>query len=146
MPFVPGKTIKGLLREAVEEIRTLPNNTDGKDDAFGSFEDDYKSVFFTNAELKEEERADIVANDAARYLYSDLASTAILENGIAKKHSLRKMEVVVPCTLYGQILGVPEGQAAELEKAMDFVKRMGQNRNRGLGRCTISLNEEGGKQ
>ena len=74
---------------------------------------------------------------------------AIDDKGIAKEHSLRKMEVVIPCTLVGKIHDVPKEMAAEIERAVKYIKRMGQNRNRGLGRCTIESieeKEEGGKQ
>lgn len=152
MPFVPGKTVKGLLREAVEEIRGLQGKgTDDLADSFGFFDDDAEkaqkgSMFFVNAELKKEEYNAIVDNDAARYMFSDVANTAIDEDGIAKEHSLRRTEVVVPCIMYGEILDVPESLASELEKAIGFVKRIGQNRNRGLGRCTMSVIKEGGEQ
>lgn len=78
-------------------------------------------------------------------MYRSIASTAIDENGIAKEHSLRKIEVVVPCTLYGEIIDVPENMAEEIINAFKYIKRLGQNRNRGLGRCTISM-EKGGMQ
>ncbi len=158
MPFVPGKTMKGLIREAVEEIRHLQ----GKDlndtelaEAFGSEVEKEKydvrrgTMFFANAELCKDEYDAIVSNKAARFMYRDIASTAIDENGIAKEHSLRKIEVVVPCTLHGAIYGVPEDLVDEIKKSIGFIKRMGQNRNRGLGRCTISsvsVEKEGGEQ
>ena len=155
MPFVPGKTIKGLVREAVEEIRNLRGkNTDDLVDTFGFFDKDpltakKGSMFFTNAELaKNAELATteydaIVSNDASRFMYRDIASTAIGNDGIAKDHSLRKIQVVVPCTLHGEILNVPdEGMANEIIQSFGFIKRMGQNRNRGLGRCTITGRKE----
>lgn len=150
MPFIPGKTIKGLVREAVEEIRGLQekNLDDNFFDAFGFFEKDKEqmkkgSMFFTNAEFKKEEYEAITSNDAARFMYRDIASTAIDNDGIAKEHSLRKMEVVVPCTLQGEILNVPNDVLAdEIVRSFGFIKRMGQNRNRGLGRCTITGRKE----
>lgn len=148
MPFVPGKTIKGLVREAVEEIRGFqPKSTDDLNDAFGFFDEDpltakKGSMFFKNAVLNPEEYDAIVSNDAARFMCRDIASTAIDKDGIAMEHSLRKMEVVVPCTLYGKILNVPNELADEIIEAMKFIKRMGQNRNRGLGRCTITGRKE----
>lgn len=149
MPFVPGKTIKGLVREAVEEIRELQGSTNFTDlrEAFGFFEKDKEemekgSMFFTNATLNEKEYEAIVSNDAARFMYRDIASTAIDNDGIAKEHSLRKMEVVVPCALHGEILNVPEEIADEIIQSFGFIKRMGQNRNRGLGRCTITGRKE----
>ena len=158
MPFVPGKTMKGLIREAVEEIRHLQ----GKDlndtelaEAFGSEveKENYDvrrgTMFFANAVLETKEYDAIVSNKAARFMYRDIASTAIDENGIAKEHSLRKIEVVVPCTLHGAIYGVPKDLTDEIKNSFGFIKRMGQNRNRGLGRCTISsvsVEKEGGEQ
>lgn len=156
MPFIPGKTIKGLVREAVEEIRGLQvKNLDGNFfDAFGFFEKDKEqmekgSMFFTNATLEQKKGQDeelkeydiIVSNNAVRFMYRDIASTAIDNDGIAKEHSLRKMQVVVPCTLYGEILNVPDDMADDIIQSFGFIKRMGQNRNRGLGRCTITVVE-----
>lgn len=146
MPFIPGKTLKGLIREAVLETRHLRGKDIDNDfeKAFGYFDeetdkDDMKrgNMFFANATLEENEYKTIVSNDAARFMYRDIASTAIDDNGIAKDHSLRKMEVVVPCTLHGEILNVPEEMVDEIVFSFGFIKRLGQNRNRGLGRCTI---------
>ena len=41
MPFVPGKTIKGLVREAVSEIRSFKGATEDEKfvEAFGFFDD-----------------------------------------------------------------------------------------------------------
>lgn len=150
MPFVPGKTIKGLVREAVEEIRGFQDKEVDKKfvEAFGFFDDKEQKekgcVFFTNAELKKEEYDAIISNNAVRFMYRDIASTSIDNDGIAKEHSLRKMEVVVPCTLQGDILNVPNDVLAdEIIRSLGFIKRMGQNRNRGLGRCTITGRKEG---
>ena len=167
MPFIPGKTMKGLVREAVEELFFLTDGFKNEDKVkdfiktFGNSEDrDAKiyvvptgleeskdfmkrsEAFFTNAVLNKAEYDAIDVNDAARFMYRDIASTSIKENGIAKVHSLRKMQVVVPCTLYGEILNVPEDMADEIIQSFGFIKRMGQSRNRGLGRCTITGRKE----
>lgn len=155
MPFIPGKTIKGLVREAVEEIRGFQGKQDAEAfvKAFGFFDDKERKekgcMFFTNASLEQKKEQDeelkeydiIVSNNAARFMYRDIASTAIDNDGIAKEHSLRKMQVVVPCTLYGEILNVPDDMAGDIIQSFGFIKRMGQNRNRGLGRCTITVVE-----
>lgn len=148
MPYVPGKTIKGLVREAIEEIRRLQSNIDVSDidAAFGFFKDNENMgkgcLFFTNAELSEAEYNAIVSNKAAHFLFRSISNTAIGDNGIAKDNSLRKTQFVVPCTLYGEILSVPDALASELETSFGFIKRLGQMRNRGYGRCTISVMEE----
>ena len=153
LPFVPGKTVKGLVREAVEEIRQLQKKSiDDLHQAFGFFDSnkgtigkDSKekgSMFFTNAELSQEEHDAIVANGAARFMYRTIASTAIESDGIAKQHSLRKIQTVVPCKVYGRILNVPNSLDDEIIMTTKFIKRLGQNRNRGFGRCIISAEKE----
>ena len=162
LPFVPGKTMKGLIREAIEEME-LPIEENDRNlfiQAFGNSEDrnansrlteesenyDFLQkgeTFFTNAELSEDEHRAIVSNNAARFMYRSISSTAIDNEGIAVDHSLRKMEVVVPCTLHGEIKNVPDNMADEVLDALRYIKRLGQNRNRGLGRCTIKDEKEG---
>lgn len=148
LPFVPGKTIKGLVREAMEDMMSLK---EVKDDspfikAFGYFDDkDTKErgeMFFTNAELSKEEREAIISNNTARFMCRSISSTAIDENGIAEEHSLKKMQVVVPCVLHGEIINVRDELKTDISNALKYIKRMGQNRNRGLGRCTIAIMED----
>lgn len=149
LPFVPGKTIKGLVREAVENIVFLKkeDKTDAINKAFGFFDNKDNSnkgeLFFTNAELDGNEAKAIVSNNLQSYMYRSVASTAIKKDGIAKDHSLRKVEVVVPCKLEGMIKNVPAELAKELLDGLKYVKRLGVNRNRGLGRCKISGEEVG---
>lgn len=160
LPYVPGKTMKGLVREAVEDIFTFR----GKDKStlvacFGNAEDrdndihnaDSKmqkgAAYFANAELPDGEAGRIISEQLQPYLYRSISATAIDDNGIAKEHSLRKMQVVVPCTLKGSILDVPDELAGDVKDGLRMIKRLGQNRNRGLGRCDITIiNQEGGKQ
>ena len=149
LPFIPGKTIKGLLREAVEEYAAVTKCVDADKikEVFGYFVDSNDlgkgSAFFTNAELANEEQNSIVRNHNKELLYKRLSATAIGENGIAKNHSLRRIEVVVPCKLYGYIHHVPEDFEDVIEKSLGLIKRLGSWRNRGLGRCTIkNIKEE----
>ncbi|MBD5358029.1 MAG: CRISPR-associated protein [Bacteroides sp.] len=161
LPYIPGKTVKGLLREAIEDIITFYG---GKEDprnqslyqyfieAFGIFIDntdnpDLKNVmergnaFFTNAELPKDAQDIIESEKLYPYIYRTLSSTAIDPNGIAVDHSLRRIEVAVPCTLYGKILGLPDdGEFNKLvADGLSYIKRLGQNRNRGLGRCSFTI-------
>lgn len=150
LPFIPGKTIKGLFREAVGDVLHFNKIFDEKKDsfhkAFGYFnsEEDVRQgdCFFTNAELPENQRKVIIKNKISQYLYHTVASTAI-ENGIAKDKSLRRIETVAPCKLVGNILNVPDDLEKDIENGLGFIKRLGLNRNRGLGRCQITI-EKGG--
>lgn len=151
MPFIPGRTIKGLVREAAENYLRFSGKQEliaMLNTAFGveaSTENNGKMgcMHFENAVLSEKEYAAIVENEAQDYLYDKLTSTAIGKDGVVKDFSLRSMEVTVPCTLYGTIINVPEQLRTVLADSLGLIKRIGQKRNRGLGRCDV---KEGGIQ
>ena len=54
----------------------------------------------------------------------------------------RRIETVVPCTLYASISGIDVTDEKMLMEAMMYIKRMGTGRNRGYGRCKISVGKE----
>lgn len=145
MPFIPGKTLKGLVREAAENYMSFCGSSDETliEKAFGKEGQTMGCMHFGNAVLDEKEYKAIVANNAQEQLYEKITTTAIGDDGIARDHSLRSMETVVPCTLYATVSGVPEELEALLEQSLGLIKRMGQKRNRGLGRCDI---KRGGKR
>lgn len=142
MPYVPGRTIKGLLREAAEslsekEIVAMVFGVSGDQDNHKVGE-----AFFGNATLTTAEYQYITEQKLTKHLFQTFASTAIDEQGLARDNSLRKIETVVPCKLEGRILNVPDESIALLKQAMSFVKRMGTGRNRGYGRCKITIKKE----
>ncbi|MDE5997220.1 MAG: CRISPR-associated protein [Muribaculaceae bacterium] len=163
VPYIPGKTVKGLIREAAEDIIRFRSGKDKELDsvrhrfaieAFGYFDGKSETegerpemtrgtAYFTNALLPEHEQASIVDGSLQPYLFRTISSTAIDNNGIAVDHSLRRMEVTVPCTLEGEILNLPDDEDFRkiITDAMRYVKRLGQNRNRGLGRCAFTVVE-----
>ena len=161
LPFIPGKTIKGLVREAVEDYYTFNNteiselfikyyrNPQQIEDKFLNKKDDignnidairFGSLFFSNAELPDNERKEIIKQHAQDFMYTSIASTRIDENSTASKTSLRKTEITIPCKLKFFIQSEEEISKEFLEiinKSVGLIKRIGQNRNRGLGRCQI---------
>ena len=169
LPFIPGKTIKGLVREAVEDYYTftkteIPDlfvkyfgNSKDKDnrnpqqikDRFLDKKDEignnidairFGTLFFSNAELPRNERNELTKQHAQDFMYASIASTRIDDNGTASKTSLRKTEVTIPCRLQFFIQSDEEISKEFLEiinKSVGLIKRIGQNRNRGLGRCQI---------
>ena len=146
LPYVPGKTIKGLIKEAVDLL--YPDNKDTNDynSVFGiSGEGKKKSIrsdsFFKDATLLDNERKFIVLKKNACHLYQTISSTAITDEGIADDKTLRKIQVCIPCELEGEILDVPEGIAEVIISSLNYIKRLGAWRNRGLGRCTFKLVE-----
>lgn len=148
LPFIPGKTVKGLMREAAFDYINLTKAESQPtlfQELFGTVEN-RSETYFGNACLSKEEQEWIVANNATKHLYDRKASTAINDNGTAKKHSLRSMEIVVPCTLEGEVVNAPEGARQLLKAAVGLIKCLGTNRSHGLGRCTITIEEKGGNQ
>jgi CRISPR/Cas system CSM-associated protein Csm3 (group 7 of RAMP superfamily) len=153
-PYIPGKTLKGLLKEAAVEMIQLKGENHGQSDfikkLFGYFDEKpvgeskihtKGSAFFSNAELNVGLRNEAKEKNLTDFLYRDIASTSIEENGIAKAHSLRRMETVIPCELVATINGVDNEYEDDLIKCLKYIKRLGQNRNRGLGRCTFTIIE-----
>ena len=155
LPFVPGKTIKGLVRDAAQ---ILGYNDPSFDQLFGTLAH-RSETFFTDATMLEDEKIFVLSeddrvlseddrvlskSDRVNYLYESLSATQIDDDGLAKNNSLRKVQVVVPCMLEGMIIDVPESMQEAVENCLKYIKRLGSWRTRGLGRCTISIVKEGG--
>lgn len=157
LPYIPGKTIKGLVREALENIIKFRgiNKQQIINENFGVFteekteEEDNEgetkkmlrgNIFFTNAQLSEELTDSLLSQENLyRFMYRSVASTAIEETGVARKHSLRRVQTTIPCELYGEIININDELINELKEALGFIKRLGVGRNRGLGRCKFTV-------
>lgn len=150
LPFVPGKTIKGLLREASETLAALAPDkypvSDVIEKIYGKANDSKSPepilqgcAFFSNAGFPKEDKDFILKNKYTQNLFTSVSSTAIDDAGIAEEHSLRRTEVALPCVLVGEVLNLPEDGGKLMYDSMAFVKRLGANRNRGLGRCRFTV-------
>jgi CRISPR/Cas system CMR subunit Cmr4 (Cas7 group RAMP superfamily) len=130
LPYVPGKTIKGLLKEMVSHLDKQKVKK-----IFGDEGEEIATSFFSNATLDDATRNYLNKNQQLRKnLYSKVTSTKIGNNGVAQSKTLREVEVVIPLILVG-IIHTDEEEL--LSKAMMMIKQIGMNRNRGLGRCEI---------
>lgn len=161
LPFIPGRTLKGLLRESAETMKSFhPGFIPGKfiDEVFGprteegasgqasEYEIGYGS-FFGNAELSSELSSALAkeqdGENLKSYLYHNISSTAIGKDGKgqALDHTLRRMQVTIPLNLYAYIDNFPDEEEyiQYMNRCFKWVKRMGVNRNRGLGRCFFEL-------
>lgn len=136
LPYLPGKTIKGLVREMFE----LNENEESLLKNYGAEGSDRGLLYFTNAQINDKTKEQIVSNSLQDNLYDVIASTKIDKNGVAIDNSLREIEVVVPIELEGEILDIEsEDDFRKVSNSLKMVKRMGLNRNRGLGRCKIEV-------
>jgi CRISPR/Cas system CSM-associated protein Csm3 (group 7 of RAMP superfamily) len=141
LPYVSGKTIKGLIREAMLDIQEANPAIISEEDIKSILEtsDLAPSAYFSNAELPLAEQNEI-AGELSHFLYRNIASTQIEKNGTAKGGSLRVQEVTMPLTLVGKITGIQsEEHAHKLKMALQWVRCLGVNRNRGLGRCKFEV-------
>lgn len=132
LPYIPGKTIKGLIKEQ-------SNNNKFLEICFGEKGNKIGYCHFSNLEIEENTKKSIIKNSLQNQLFDQIASTKIDENGIAKSGSLREIEVVIPISLFGEIKNIPNEYKYEMLNCLKKVKRMGLNRNRGLGRCIIDV-------
>ena len=132
LPYIPGKTIKGLIKEQ-------SNNDKFLEICFGEEGNKIGKCHFSNAEIEENNKKIIINDSLQNQLFDEIASTKIdKENGIAESGSLREIEVVIPMKLYGEITNIPDEYKQEMINCLKKIKRMGLNRNRGLGRCVIT--------
>jgi hypothetical protein len=138
LPYVAGKIIKGLSREMAE----LLEDEGFVKECFGGKGVMMGRCYFSNATLERKTAEQIISNHLQDNLYDIIASTQIDDKtGVAKDNSLREIEVVVPLSLTGEIQDVPEVYVKNLTQALRMIKRMGLNRNRGLGRCEFVVEE-----
>ena len=147
LPYIPGKTIKGLLKNAcndIADINDLKISKETINQIFGKYADKTDksvagSAIFGNATICIDESKEIIENGLEKYLFKNISSTAIDENtGIASPKSLRSMEICMPITLNGSI-EIDEKHKEAITLASKWVRHIGVNRNRGLGRCTIAI-------
>ncbi len=154
LPYIPGKTLKGLIKDGMQTLVDVNSDMINQEDInqlFGREADENHGLvgtcFFTNASISEPIATFLGADglEYQKYLYRKLTSTAIVgETGVSMDHSLRSMEATIPIVLEGQILNVADDHQSHLEQAMQMVKFLGVGRNRGLGRCTFEIKEKKG--
>jgi CRISPR/Cas system CSM-associated protein Csm3 (group 7 of RAMP superfamily) len=143
LPMIPGRTVKGLLRDAAKTINGFDNSLITNQfivDVFGK-EDMPTTCFFSNATLSQKLAEKIIQENRQYALYQVLSSTQIDADGQAKEGSLRQLEVTIPIILYGMIDDFPNNHSyrAQIIHCLNWVKQLGLNRNRGLGRCQFSI-------
>ena len=142
MPYIGGKTIKGLIRDGAEFVKEHSTLIDDDfiNNVFGKEDSDYQANKaanpenkFTSAVLKEK-----INKEYAPLLYHTKERTALEADKQSKKHSLRTTEVVIPLELQGKIENFTDDES-KLKLVMKAVKKLGEKRFRGLGRCEITI-------
>lgn len=157
LPYLPGRTLKGLLREAMQSCEEAGQIKEGRThELFGKPAEEGKydgstpgALAFDDGRLNEEERTFLASSEGSSIrsaLFDRFSSTSLDDKGMAQDKTLRTIELCVPLELQARIslMDSVEGcWISDLKKACLLLKSLGSHRNRGLGRCSVSLNESG---
>ncbi len=162
LPVLPGRSVKGLLRDAVAHAAAL-GWYGGADPSHALFgwrplkEGDKRpegtvaagSVRTSDATLPGDLAEYLAGSEKARELIPGLFrshfGTAVdARSGTALEKSLRGMEVIVPLQLRADIAPisghpVPDDWRDLVRTALPLLRCLGAHRNRGLGRVRVSL-------
>ncbi len=153
LPIIPGKTLKGLIRDAYYECN-LPNGKELFGHELPEKADKHKKsdlqegkLYFGTAHLPDDEANYLKNNtELIKGLYRNITTTRLDQNKQNVDTALVKSEVCIPLTLEAEITPVNEEtitdkNVEELEKAFKMLKLMGEKRYRGLGRCIVKLDK-----
>lgn len=159
LPYLPGRTVKGLLREGMmcceENGQVPPGTTDclfGKPTVPGKPDGSVPGVLsFRDARLP----VDVVRYlfgkpDLVDAMYDVFSSTKLDDNGMAEDKTLRTIELAIPMKLetvvevnpvYANELPRDLDWKASIQKACSMVRALGSHRHRGLGRCVFAVRQ-----
>jgi len=147
LPYIPGKSIKGLVRDNIHLLGLLTISDDKEEFNDKNLEKCLGNAqtagecYFSNLYLNEKEKNSILSNNLQNFLYDRVTFTSLDKNRVAKDDTLREFEVVIPLTLEGYV-EVCEECKENIKKVLKMIKRAGLDRRRGFGRCEIIIKDE----
>ncbi|MHB1798136.1 RAMP superfamily CRISPR-associated protein [Metallibacterium scheffleri] len=160
LPVLPGRHIKGLLRDALERAEAW--NWDGyaglAEHLFGQRSERIEPgvvprpgcLRVSDGRMDSSLARYLVASSNGKHhisrLFRSLHSTAVdHETGSAKEHSLRGIEVTIPLQLHARIEAIADADSPppdwheRLRDVLPLIDAVGAHRTRGLGRAVLSL-------
>jgi len=159
LPILPGRTVKGLVRDAIWKAESWGHLAQGTSerlcgrstilDPSHPNECQPGALAFDNATLPAELAAWLSHPDqeiTRQGLSGELYATAIEEiSSRAASHSLRGVEVSVPLVLQAGLDVIYPERAGDwindLKTALPLLRGLGGSRHRGLGRVVVTLQE-----
>ena len=162
-PYLPGRTLKGLLRDAYSWASRLGHT--GERPAthvlFGGVDPSARAAGVDDVARYDTQLARVRVSDArlggesaqahaswqawlgedparAMALKQIVNATALDEQGTVKAQTLRSVEFAVPLVLYAELEGDPESLDA-IAWIAPLVRELGARRHRGFGRCTLQV-------
>ncbi len=165
LPCIPAKRIKGVLRESAVEVSEMfeksgidPDFEKKVESLFGKRgEKDSSPVYFNNLYLEEyaankkwlqwgmQEYSSLISRDMILNTFTNIRQqTAIDNDGIAEKNSLRTIRVIKRNIMFLGTIQIEEGIVVDpLCLAASNLRYIGTNRNRGFGHIRCELSENG---
>ena len=158
LPYVPGKMLKGLIKDACIRLQKAGNKDfDFIDEVFGSADEDSSlnrtatktgKLYISDARLSPAVRIALTKTEnksAKDNMTRNIYSTAINDKtGTADDKSLRGYEVAVPMDLYATLECDCDKTTFDCIKiaASKLVCAVGSHKTRGLGEVIIEFKEE----
>ena len=158
LPYVPGKMLKGLIRDACVRLWSAGNKTfDFVDEIFGASKESEGlnrtatqtgRIYISDARLSPQLRSALLTGyepGAKDNLTRNIYSTAINEKtGTAKEQSLRGYEVAVPMELQATLeCDCSQEVFNAIKKATSsLVYAVGSHKSRGLGEVIIEFKDK----
>ena len=163
-PYIPGKSIKGVFREAFEEIiDILELSDDDKKQAlrmFGKTKEDKKNNFkengtliFSNGEIDEKLKKEIfkLNEEERKFVLNEMSivvprTTIDEDTNMSKEGALAFIEFGRKGMEFNFTISKENDWTAQEKDIIDYcrkyVKRLGAMRSRGKGKCKITLEEK----
>ncbi len=150
-PYFKGGTMKGIFRETLEEYLSLlgKNETEVDEEVTrllgaGGIETASDRLVFSDFVLSENVRQKVIKEigpdnqESVKNLFTNLRAFTSLEEGMAKKGSLRYARCVNQgLFFYSEIRCLKEDEEL-VRDVLAFIKNIGSMRNRGFGNVIIS--------
>ena len=167
IPFIPAKRIKGLLRESLMEVFEMIGGEIDKEkinELFGEIGNaESKSLFISDAKMKNSnnlhEWLDWVKSSddwkgyfqssVVKDVYSIIRRQTKLKDGLAEKHSLRTLRVLIKGLEFEGSISKEQFNHKEkemVELAVSNMRYLGISRNRGFGKIEAKVKNTNLKQ
>ena len=148
LPYVPGKTLTGIIRDAAEFVADIRGLQDLPSKIFGSQPESESQaspakIGISSAEFPQKIRDYILSNDLTSSLFYVQTEIKIdSKTGCTEKDHLFSIEKVRRgCVLYAEVVFIEELSDDEmnlLNDSLKAVRRIGGKRRRGAGLCKLS--------
>ncbi len=162
IPYIPAKRIKGILRETAQDLEDVEKLSAARiEPLFGRTGQEKSSAFriadgyitnygeirqFLQACAEKDDLSPIFHREAVLNYYTYTRSQTTLENGVAKKRSLRTFRVLKKDLRFHFEIECPPEYEADLKRICDVTRHFGLSRTRGMGEILLTCDFSSGSK